>query len=392
MGNGTIYKRGNSWCVGFTVNGRRVRETVGPNKKIAQKVLSLRMTQVLENRYFPPNRQVGRMPFNEFVQMYLERVVSLMKSIRTERNRVKRWVKDLGMRPIGQITRAQIESWRREKMSRCKPATINRDLSRLRHMLNIAVEWELLEESPMQGIKFLRENNARTRYLSLEECQRLIASCMAPHIRAMVSVALHSGMRLGEILNLRWRDLDFASGFILVRDSKNGESRHVPMDTILFALFRAYPRRVGADLVFSSSSGGRIVDVRTGFLNSCKRAGIADLHFHDLRHTFASQFVMAGGDLYILKEILGHKSLTMTQRYAHLSPTYKIKAIDRINTLWAGATPQASTSEVLPENSSVTAASHPAYEDTPVPAQTLTTRVWPYKEDGGPADGTGTGP
>jgi len=103
------------------------------------------------------------MPFNEFAQMYLERAVSLMKSIRTERNRVKRWVKDLGMRPIGRITRAEIESWRREKMSRCKPATINRDLSRLRHMLNIAVEWELLEESPMQGMKFLRENNARTR-------------------------------------------------------------------------------------------------------------------------------------------------------------------------------------------------------------------------------------
>ena len=152
MGNGTIYKRRGAWCVNFTAaNGRRVRETVGPNKKIAEKVLSLRMAQVLENRIFPPSRALGRMPFNEFAQMYLERAVSLMKSIRTERNRVKRWVKDLGMRPIGQITRAEIESWRREKMSRCKPATINRDLSRLRHMLNIAVEWELLEKSPMQG-------------------------------------------------------------------------------------------------------------------------------------------------------------------------------------------------------------------------------------------------
>ena len=250
-------------------------------------------------------------------------------------------------------------------MSKCRPATINRDLSRLRHMLNIAVEWELLEESPMKGMKFLRENNARTRYLSLEECQRLIASCIAPHIRAIVTVALHSGMRLGEILNLRWHDLDFASGFILVRDSKNGESRHVPMDATLFALFRAYPHRLGTDLVFSSPAGGHIVDVRTGFLNSCKRAGLIDLHFHDLRHTFASQFVMSGGDLYILKEILGHKSITMTQRYAHLSPTYKIKAIDRMNTLWAGATPQASTSEMLPESSSVTAASQALHQDTP---------------------------
>ena len=365
MGSGTIYKRGNSWCVGFVVNGRRVRETVGPNKKIAERVLSLRMTQVLENRYFPPNRQLGRMPFKDYAQMYLEREGALLKSIRTERNRVLAWAREFGNRPLGQITRTEIEAWRREKMARCRPATINRDLSRLRRMFSLAVEWELLEESPMAGIRFLRENNARTRYLSLEECQRLIASCMAPHIRAMVSVALHSGMRLGEILNLRWYDLDFSSGFILVRDSKNGESRHVPMDATLFALFRAYPHRLGTDLVFSSPAGGHIVDVRTGFLNSCKRAGLIDLHFHDLRHTFASQFVMSGGDLYILKEILGHKSITMTQRYAHLSPTYKIKAIDRMNTLWAGATPQASTSEMLPESSSVTAASQALHQDTP---------------------------
>src|SRR5438132_1420977 len=364
MGSGTIYKRGNSWCVGFVVNGRRVRETVGPNKRIAELVLSLRITQVLENRYFPPSRQLGRLPFKDFAQMYLEREGPLLKSIRTERNRVLAWAREFGSRPLGQITREEIEAWRRERMTTSRPATINRNLSRLRRMFSLAVEWELLEESPMKGMKFLRENNARTRYLSLEECQRLIASCIAPHIRAMVSVALHSGMRLGEILNLRWYDLDFASGFILVRDSKNGESRHVPMDATLSALFRAYSHRLGTDLVFSSSRGGRIVDVRTGFLNSCKRAELTDLHFHDLRHTFASQFVMAGGDLYILKEILGHKSITMTQRYAHLSPTYKIKAIDRINTLWAGAKPQPSTSEILPEAPSVTAASQAAYQDT----------------------------
>src|SRR5947207_8468473 len=134
------------------------------------------------------------------------------------------------------------------------------------------------------------------------------------------------------------------------------------MDATLAALFRAYPRRLGTDLVFSSRSGGRIVDVRTGFLNACKRAGLTDLHFHDLRHTFASQFVMAGGDLYTCQQILGHKSITMTQRYAHLSPTYKIKAIDRMNTLWAGAKPQTSKSEMLPENPSVTAASQATYQ------------------------------
>ena len=161
MGNGTIYKRGNSWCVGFTVNGRRVRETVGLNKKVAEKVLSLRMTQVLENRYFPPNRQLGRMPFKDFAQMYLEREGPLLKSIRTERNRVLAWAREFGSRPLGQITGVEIEAWRRGKMTRCRPATINRDLSRLRRMFSLAVEWELLEESPMAGIRFLRENNLK---------------------------------------------------------------------------------------------------------------------------------------------------------------------------------------------------------------------------------------
>src|SRR5437764_8442085 len=153
MGSGTIYKRGNSWCVGFTVNARRVRESVGPNKKIAERVLSLRMTQVLENRYFPPNRQLGRMPFKDFAQMYLEREGALLKSIRTERNRVLAWAREFGNRPLGQITRTEIEAWRREKMARCRPATINRALSRIRHMLTVAVEWERLAESSMQGSK-----------------------------------------------------------------------------------------------------------------------------------------------------------------------------------------------------------------------------------------------
>src|SRR5437870_6354326 len=165
--SGTIYRRGHSWCVGFTVNGRRVRETVGPNKKIAERVLSLRMTQVLENRYFPPNRQLGRMPFKDFAQMYLEREGPLLKSIRTERNRVLAWAREFGTRPLGQITREEIEAWRREKTMRSRPATIHRDRSRVRRMFSLALDWELLEASPLPGTRFARGSNARTAYPSL---------------------------------------------------------------------------------------------------------------------------------------------------------------------------------------------------------------------------------
>jgi integrase len=174
---------------------------------------------------------------------------------------------------------------------------------------------------------------------------------------------MHAGLRLGEIPNLQWRDLDFRSSFILVRDSKNGEARHVPMDAELSTLFRNHGRRSDAEFIFPSANGGRLTEIRRSFLKACSRAGLTDLHFHDLRHTFASQFVMAGGDLYILKEILGHKSITMTQRYAHLSPAYKIKVIDRMNTLWQRATLPASAFEALPEPSGVTPASQTTSHD-----------------------------
>jgi len=369
MGNGTIYKRGGAWCVNFkTAEGRRVRETVGPSKRVAEQVLSLRMTQVLENRYFPASKALGRMPFNEFAQMYIDRVVPLLKSVRTEHNRVASWVKILGARPLAGISRAEIEAWRRDRMATCKPATINRDLSRLRRMLNIAVEWDLLEESPMEGMKFLRENNARTRYLSIQECQRLIASCIAPHIRAIVTVALHAGMRLGEILNLHWQDIDFQSGFMLIRDSKNGDARPVPMDKTVIALFAAYPRRPGVDLVFAGPSGHKYTDIRVGFRNACDRAGITDFRFHDCRHSYASHFIMAGGELATLQRLLGHKGIAMTLRYSHLSPSFRLAAIDRMNNLWQSAAPLSTAPNPPLAPNPVTPASQPPTKDNPAAA------------------------
>jgi integrase len=315
----------------------------------------------------------------------------VLKSVRTENNRVKSWIKIFGARPIGQITRAEIETWRRDRIPTCKPATINRDLSRLRRMLNIAVEWDLLEESPMKGMKFLRENNARTRYLSIEECQRLIDSCIAPHIRAIVTVALHSGMRLGEILNLYWRDIDFQSGFMLIRDSKNGEARPVPMDKTLIALFAAYPRRAGVDLVFATPAGRRYTTLRVGFRSACNRAGITDFRFHDCRHSYASHFIMAGGDLATLQRLLGHKGIAMTLRYSHLSPSFRLAAIDRMNNLWQSAVPAPTAPKTPSLHIPVTPASQPPSRDNPAPAQILNDAGLRILYIGAAADCTGAG-
>jgi integrase len=333
VSQGTVYKRAGTWTIGWSADGRRYREAVGGSKKLAEMILRKRLTEAIEGRYFNA-RKVCRVSFTDFAGAYLERATALLKSPKTERVRVNFWVKEFGGRLLSDITRAELEAWQRGRLQRNKPSTVNRYLCRLRHMLNKAVEWELLDESPMKGLKFLRENNARLRYLSLEECGRLLKASIAPHLRAMVTVALHTGMRSGEIRNLLWRDLDFDSGFLVVRDSKNSEPRHVPLDSTLTELFCNYPRTPGSDFVFPNADGGRLGWIQKGFRNARERAGLSDLHFHDLRHTMASQWMMHGGDLYALKEILGHKSIAMTQRYAHLSPAYKQAMVRQIERIW----------------------------------------------------------
>ncbi len=373
MAGGNIYQRisGKNWTIDFTLNGQRVREVVGPNKRLAEMVLKKRITEVLENRYFN-KRNPGSMSFSEFAKLYLERVTAGQKSARTERNRVKYWIGHFAKRPLGQITRTEILDWQRSKQQAAAPATVNRVLCRLRHMLNRAVEWDHLDKSPMVGLKFLRENNARQRYLSLEECSRLIEGCIAPHLQAIVILALHTGMRQGEILKLQYGDLDFATGFILVRDSKNGEPRHIPMDRTVAMLLKAWNPLGRSEFLFPSYLGGHLTEIRKGFQCACERAGLSNLHFHDLRHTFASQWMMNGGDLYALKDILGHKSILMTQRYAHLSPKYKRAVIERMDNIWGmgeGAAPAAPEPEKAPSPVALPSQAHPtALAGAPEPA------------------------
>jgi integrase len=336
VSGGTVYLRGKTWTVGYTVDGRRVREAVGSSKKLAEMVLKKRVTEAIENRWFD-KRNVGVMPFSEFAELYITRHIGLLKSSKTERVRVLFWTREFGNRPIGEITRAEVQDWQARKRLTNKPATVNRIMCRLRHMFNKAADWEMLDESPLERLKFLPENNARLRYLSMEECVGLLDACLTPHMRAMTMLALHTGMRRGEILNLKWSDLDFASGHIIIRDSKNGEPRHVPMDSAVRELLSGYIPTPGSIHIFPGASGGRLSTVQKAFRNARIRAGLPDLHFHDLRHTFASHWMMSGGDLYVLKEILGHKSVSMTQRYAHLSPAYTRAMVDKMEQIWTKA-------------------------------------------------------
>lgn len=138
-------------------------------------------------------------------------------------------------------------------------------------------------------------------------------------------------MRKGEILSLKWDNVDLKHGFILLDRTKNGERREIPINNTLEAHFlnRNMIRRLDISYVFYDPVNGKpYQDVKRSFKTALRKAGIRDFHFHDLRHTFASHLVMAGIDITTVKELLGHKTLTMTLRYAHLAPSHKVKAVD----------------------------------------------------------------
>jgi integrase len=197
-------------------------------------------------------------------------------------------------------------------------------------MFTKAVEWEMVEEESLKRVrrvKLLPENNRRLRYLSKEQCKDLIRAC-SPHLQPIVITALNTGMRKEEILSLEWeKHIDLKHGFILLDVTKNGERREIPINRTLRDTLKQVVRHISSPYVFVDANGNRYKDIRRSFKSALRKAGIKDFRFHDLRHCFASHLVMAGVDLTTVKELLGHKTLTMTLRYAHLAPSHKVKAV-----------------------------------------------------------------
>jgi integrase len=179
----------------------------------------------------------------------------------------------------------------------------------------------------------LQENNRWLRYLTKEECQALLNECDA-HVRPIVVMALHTGMRKGEILNLKWENVELKNNFILLNQdqTKNAERIEIHINSTLREALKTITRRLDIPYVFFNPKTEKPYDnMVKSFDSALRRAGIKDFKFHDLRHTFASQMVMAGVDLAAVRELLGHKTLTMTLRYSHLAPSHKVKAVDLLD-------------------------------------------------------------
>lgn len=327
-----VYKRGGVWWIRYAGPDGRIRyESSGSSSnQVAEAKLIQRRKEVQEGKDPVAVKKIGNRMFKELAEHY-RTWAERQRCFRTKRGFIKQLVEAFANYPLQRFTTRLVEEYQSKSSTAGKsPATVNRHLTTLKHMFTKAVEWEMVEEEilkKVRRVKPFQENSRRLRYLSAQECQALVNAC-EPHLKPIVVTALHTGMRKEEILSLEWeRNVDLVHGFILLDKTKNGDRREIPINATFRRAMKGIVHRVDSPYVFVDREGRRFKDVRRSFHSALRKTGIKDFRFHDLRHTFASQLVMAGVDITTVKELLGHKSLMMTLRYAHLAPAHKVNAL-----------------------------------------------------------------
>jgi integrase len=313
-----------------------------PRLSDAKKWVQTTEAAILEGRHFK-SAAAKRRTLAELIDRYLTDVLPHKGalSIRKQTQQLLWWKARLGYCLVADITPSLIAEHRdtlaRGEGIRRANATVILYLAALSHVFTIAVkEWQWLDDSPMRKVSKPRKPRGRVRFLSDKERQRLLESCQASRNRSLylvVILALSTGARRGELLSLRWPDVDLQRGTLTFHETKNGERRAVPLTGPALDLMRQHAkiRRLDTTLVFPDARGTQPRDIRQAWELAAKRAGIADFHFHDLRHSCASYLAMNGASLMEIAEILGHKTLAMVKRYAHLSESHTRSVLARMN-------------------------------------------------------------
>ena len=327
-----VYKRGHVYWIRYAgLDGKTIYESTGSDKFRDAETLLIQRKQGIKEGKQPEVKRIANCSFKDLADQYREWIKGRHRSEPVKKYVIAALVERYGNIPLRRFNTPLVEQLQTEMIGKGrKNAYINKVLNILKAMFTKAVEWEMVESDALKRVRRVKGllENKRLRYLSVEECQRLIDACDT-HLKPIVITALNSGMRRGEILGLKREHLDMTYGFILLDRTKNGERREIPINETLKTLFRSLPRRLDTTYIFCDPKTGKPYgDIKHSFDTARKKAELEDLHFHDLRHTFASHLVMAGIDLTTVKELLGHKDIKMTLRYAHLAPAHKIRAVD----------------------------------------------------------------
>lgn len=321
----------------YWVEGRERTEKVGP-KGLARRRYIQRKAEILEGRYFP-KAQEQRVLIDDLAQEYRKATERKGKSIMRTDVGYRRMLERFGGRLANSIKSAEVEEWQGDLLETLSVSTANHHLQLLRAIMLRGVANSKLKREEVPRIKLDNPNNQRLRYLSQEEEEGLVSS-LPGVMKELAALAIHTGMRKGELLKLGWPEVDLATRTIFVREAKSGEGRRLPMSSAALTVMEQL-RGAGREVtgrqaakrsgyVIAAPEGGYLHNFNRYWYAAIKRTGIEGLRFHDLRHTFATRYMEGGGDLYTLQKLLGHKTAAMVQRYAHLSDAHLRAEVERV--------------------------------------------------------------
>ena len=321
---GVQFKNGN-WWARYYVDGKEVREKCD-NKTQAKAIYAKRLVEIREGRYFPKAKTV-RVLFKDLTDDYLRYADLHHKRKGDDLPRVQTWLDTFGSVQAEDVKPSQVE----EVMAKLKeggmePATIHRRLTVLKAIYNRAEKAGLIAKNPARNVRPPKYDNSLVRFLDMAQEKKLFEA-LPSYLHPVVTVALHTGCRQGELLKLEWRDVDFRRGMFLCRDTKAGDSRWVPMNTLVrktLGDLRPDPMDPTAKVFHV----GHEKSLSRAFAVAVKRAGIEPFRFHDLRHTFASRLAMNGANDRTLQTLGGWKTPRMLLRYSHLGPSHLQDAVE----------------------------------------------------------------
>ncbi len=302
-------------------------------KKLAKKWIQDTESSIRDGRHFRI-AEAKKHTVKELIEKFISQwLVQFPERVVRQTSYLDWWKNRLGHLLLADLTPTIIAEARdvllSEKISRGtmrKPSTVNRYLAAFSRALTIAMkEWGWLDDTPMRKVSKPSEGSGRNRLLSIEEKDRLLQACKLSvnlHLYPIVSLALLTGMRFGEIVNLKWDDIDYTNKIITLEKTKNGERRMLPLTDVVNKVLALYRPDIVSGLIFkptSQTNKSGVVDIRNAFVKALKEAQVENFRFHDLRHAAASYLAMNGATQGELMAILGHKTPTMTRRYAHYS-------------------------------------------------------------------------
>jgi len=279
------------------------------------------------------------------IDKYTREVLDIQpQATHNQRTYLSYWKECLGEYILADITRARVSECRNSLIGTVNRfgnerglTTANRYPEALGAMLEHAMrEWEIIEQNPVRSLKKLKEPRGRVRFLSDIERANLLEACRAsanPFLHIIVVLALSTGARKNEILSLKWQDVDFNRQRLIFHETKNGDRRSAPLKGHALSLMLEHTknRRNDTDYVFPAKEKNQAIDIRTAWVNAVENAKIIDFRFHDLRHSCASYLAMNNASLTEIAEVLGHKTLAMVRRYAHISEGHTSSVVARMN-------------------------------------------------------------